>query len=63
MINEKDKSREERISKIVHCPFEGWADMHNRILSNLNCELAGGSKDQCAIRISLSSLLLPIQWK
>ena len=25
----KDKIREERIFEIVHCPFEGWAELHH----------------------------------
>ena len=27
----KDKTRWERIFEIVHCPFKGWADMHDYI--------------------------------
>ena len=45
-------SRGERIFEIVHGPFEGQADMYNKIqlfLPNWLGELTGVSKGQCTI--------------
>ena len=55
----KDKIRGERIFKIIHCPFEGWAKLHHSCQPNGpvgRCYLGGNSKGQCTI----SKILFPL---
>ena len=58
---DKEKIREKRIFKIVHCPFKGRAKLHHLCKPNGPvgwCQLGGNSKGQCTISKILFLLLL-----
>ena len=58
------KSRGGKIFEFLHCPFEGWANMHRKIQPNWltgRCCLAGGSKGQCRKSKIFLSLLFPMK--